>query len=691
MRYHIGRPSRAARRARTLILVAAGLTLGASACDRPEPLPTSPGIAALAAGQSTVVGASVTSLGNFESAAINETGQLAGYLNGHAALWSGGHVLDLGTLGGTHSYANAINNAGQVAGHSYTAADPEGGWSEGHAFLWTPGAGMQDLGTLGGPSSIAHGMNDHGQVVGESYTSSGARHAFLWTPGQGMQDLGALGGDFTSAIAHDINNSGQVVGESSKPGPPESASRAFLWTSARGMEPIGSLAGLGSIALAINDAGQVVGRSWTGYGWFHAFLWTSRTGMQDLGTLVTSEKSGMNSMANAINEDGLVVGVSNAAGNILNHAFVWSASDGMEDLYPSTGQSWATGINNRGQVIFLDLIATLQFAADNRPPSATVGGPYVGTEGLAVALAFAASDADGDALTYTWDLGDGTTGSGLTPPSRHVYADNGSYDISLTASDNKGGTDTRTTTAVIANVAPSIPAGGLTAPSAPLDVGAGGVAAPVTLAFTDPAGPQDTYAAQIQCGNGATLSPNGITSPYAGACTYTSAGIYVVRATVSDEDGGTSPPAFFQYVVVYDPTAGSTTGSGFYDVPAHAGVKAHFSFDAEFRPAQSAAPNGRAKFWVPDGGIDFESTTVEMLVLTGNRAQFWGAGTLNGADARFRITVVDGALAGHAEGDDGFRIELWQGETLVLDTQPGAAQDAPVTTAIGGGNIRIRR
>ena len=74
-----------------------------------------------------------------------------------------------------------------------------------------------------------------------------------------------------------------------------------------------------------------------------------------------------------------------------------------------------------------------------------------------------------------------------------------------------------------------------------------------------------------------------------------------------------------------------------------------------------------------------------MLVASGGRAQFWGIGTLNGAAVRFRITATDGPA-------EGFRIELWNasGTTLLFDTQPGTAQDAPVTTTIEGGNIRIR-
>ena len=44
-----------------------------------------------------------------------------------------------------------------------------------HAFLWTPGQGMQDLGTLGAPASTATGINDLGQVVGQAQTKKRAR------------------------------------------------------------------------------------------------------------------------------------------------------------------------------------------------------------------------------------------------------------------------------------------------------------------------------------------------------------------------------------------------------------------------------------------------------------------------------------------------------------------------------------
>ena len=57
-------------------------------------------------------------------------------------------ITDLGTLGGSISYAYGINDSGQVAGWSYLAGN-----SAWHAFLYD-GTVMKDLGTLGGRQLI---------------------------------------------------------------------------------------------------------------------------------------------------------------------------------------------------------------------------------------------------------------------------------------------------------------------------------------------------------------------------------------------------------------------------------------------------------------------------------------------------------------------------------------------------------
>ncbi len=175
-------------------------------------------------------------------------------------------MTDLGTLvGGTTSQAFRINNNGQIVGISTIAGDSL--W--GHAFLYSGGT-MTDLGTLGGTQSVAWGINDSGQVVGFSDTASGQYHAFLYSGGT-MTDLDTLPGG-TYSYAWVINNSGQVVGDADTP---SGQVHAFLYSGGT-MTDLGTLPGWSnSHAYGINNSGQVVGSfNDPDSGWGHAFLYT---------------------------------------------------------------------------------------------------------------------------------------------------------------------------------------------------------------------------------------------------------------------------------------------------------------------------------------------------------------------------------------------------------------------------------
>jgi probable HAF family extracellular repeat protein len=110
---------------------------------------------------------------------------------------------------------------GQVVGGADTVSLFE------HGFLWEDGA-MQDLGTLGGSRSYAYAINTSGQIVGYATTPSGEDRACLWESGA-IYDLNGLihnGSGWDLIQAEGINGLGQIVGRGEHNG----GTRGFLLT-----------------------------------------------------------------------------------------------------------------------------------------------------------------------------------------------------------------------------------------------------------------------------------------------------------------------------------------------------------------------------------------------------------------------------------------------------------------------------
>jgi probable HAF family extracellular repeat protein len=247
-----------------------------------------------------------------EAVSINSQGEIAGRSgNGvidplvgleeiRGVIWRDGEIQDLGTLGGNHSIAVAINNRSQVVGFSVnTIPDPfsllyflGGGFTNGtetRGFLWQNGQ-VRDLGTLGGPDAQAFGLNDRGQVTGISYINSTPNPVtglppadpFFWSEDRGMVDLGTLGGVWGGAGA--LNNRGQVIGTSSLAADPGAClgigdtanCHPFFWGDGRLVDlNADTIGGSPVTAEAINDAGEVVGNAVfpNGATYGDAYLW----------------------------------------------------------------------------------------------------------------------------------------------------------------------------------------------------------------------------------------------------------------------------------------------------------------------------------------------------------------------------------------------------------------------------------
>jgi probable HAF family extracellular repeat protein len=267
---------------------------------------------------------------------INDHGHVVGYsyvntVTAHAFLWRRGRMTDLGTLGGdplAGSAAHAINDRGQVVGSSDVTVGP--GDVRRHAVMWHDGR-ITDLGTLGGNNSHATDINDRGDIVGYSETAVGDTHAFRWRRGR-MVDLGTVAGQ-THSEAEAVNDRGEVVGFSGT---------GVVWRGTAAAPLAVPSGAVDSITADNNDLGDVAG-----YGRYspegdvvRAVVWRDGT-PQELGLATTA-----NSFANGINNRGQVVGHDGSVGA----AFVWQR--GQVTYLPTLvpGFSSASAINDRGQI-----------------------------------------------------------------------------------------------------------------------------------------------------------------------------------------------------------------------------------------------------------------------------------------------------------------------------------------------------
>jgi probable HAF family extracellular repeat protein len=250
-------------------------------------------------------------------------------------------IHDLGTLPGYPggSLATGINERGEVVGVSQAAHT----YSQ-RVFLWKAGR-MQDITAVDYGENAYAWINDSGQVLERlTLPPNAVRHSYVWQDGI-VTDLGSLGGRETVGVA--INARGQVTGWSTTS---TGAQHAFVWQAGT-MRDLGTLGGATVEPIAINANGEIVGRSDTANRVEHVFLWRDGV-MRDLGTLDGAATS--TSYATAINDDGMIVGVSHpeSPGAYVNHAVRWR-NGVISEIDPGRPVLGVGGLNNRGQAIVL--------------------------------------------------------------------------------------------------------------------------------------------------------------------------------------------------------------------------------------------------------------------------------------------------------------------------------------------------
>jgi large repetitive protein len=243
-------------------------------------------------------------------------------------------------------------------------------------------------------------------------------------------------------------------------------------------------------------------------------------------------------------------GSSDPDGQVVSYQ--WSFGDGGTATGATPSHTYANGgsymvslavTDNNGAVGSASTTANVAAPNNQLPVARFVGSPYSGTTLTAIAFnGSTSSDPDGTIASYAWNFGDGNTATGatLTTPN-HTYGSAGTYTVTLTVTDDKGGQGSATTTATVANRLPTANPGGSYSGITLTAIAFDGSAS------SDPDGTIATYSwdfGDLSTASGAKPSH-----------TYTSSGTYTVRLTVTDDKGGSASASTTATVANRLPTA----------------------------------------------------------------------------------------------------------------------------------------
>ncbi len=337
----------------------------------------------------------------------------------------------------------------------------------------------------------------------------------------------------------------------------------------------------------------------------------------------------------------------------------------------------------------------------NVDPVLALSGPDSANEGETKSYSYTFTDPGADSWAHTTSCGaNGAKSDDVFIPAtksgsfKCTFTDGPNSTVSATVADEDGGSGSDSKNVTVDNLPPVLT---ITAPPYGQIYAVSNATVIFKGSFTDP-GAGDTHTCSASWDDGTGSSPGVVVEPAGsspGTCTathtYTSAGVYTISMTVTDDEGASDTEQWL--VVVYDPSGGFVTGGGWINSPAGAyrpnpslTGRANFGFVSKYKKG-ATVPEGQTEFQFQTGDLNFHSESYQWLVVAGSKAQYKGTGTINGSGSYgFMLTAYDGS-------PDRFRIKITDGTNVVYDNKFGASDDIDSADpqAISGGSIVVHK
>ncbi|MEA5385892.1 PKD domain-containing protein [Haloarculaceae archaeon H-GB2-1] len=287
-----------------------------------------------------------------------------------------------------------------------------------------------------------------------------------------------------------------------------------------------------------------------------------------------------------------------------------------------------------------------QVSVDNAAPSASFDySPSNPVSGETVTFSDASSDPDGSIASAEWDFDDDGSTDATGSSVSHSFADDGTYPVTLTVTDDDGATATTTQQVQVDNAQPS--ASFSYSPSNPTTADA--------ITFTDASTDDGTIVSAEW-----DFTNDGTTDATGGSVThqYPDDGTYSVSLTVTDDDGATSSTTQQVQVDNLAPSPAFTTAT----------ISGGIRYDAR---RSSDADGSIVRYeWDVDGDNVYE-------VSTANPVHDYSTAFTTTGTVRLRVTDDDGATNVLAKSGE-------------LQPSPGFELFGAVLAVLLGGALRRR-